>query len=705
MTVQPINDLSELLRQERARRFVGRAAELKIFNDRMAATCDDGLPGAVWVHGPGGIGKSSLLEAYAREAHAAGRRVAEFDGRRVGSSPAAIKRALVAALSSADSDLACAGRPVVLLDAVEGWTSGEDWLREELLPSLPGQSLVVIAHRRPPGHRWLADPGWRQLLCVVALAELDGEAVRELLTIEGLPGRLLADLMRLTHGHPLATALCVEALRRSGTLQVPQNLGEVPGLVDQLLNGTVDDAPSAGHRLALQASAHAAVTTEPVLRAAMPDVSEDEISQLWHWLRELPIVDEAPIGLRPAPLVRDVVDADLRRRDPEGFAVLHGRLRTHLVQQVRRSATHPAAAQQAVEGLMFLARPLLGTAVTGEDTDVRPPLATVAGPDDIRDIVGLVRSVRGDERAGSVAYWLGQHLEFLRIVRDEAGALSGVGARLPLHLAQQEDLAADPEAAGLLTYVGQHAPARPGEQVVAWYFMIDPEAAAPERRRVEAQFRAWHLEDILLRPATAWEFLTVGDPGMAWSTLLSNWEFDQLPENDPAGSSSASVARFAHDWRRMGVELWLERTAERELGEQVPEQSWDRTASLSYREFTASVKQALRDLHRPSALLHSPLLATGVVRARRRVRPELRPDRILRSLLTDAAQVLNADPRSQHLYRVLDRTYLRPAASQEKAAELLDLPFTTYRRYRDRAVAGIGDWLWELDVDSGVLSA
>jgi hypothetical protein len=31
-------------------------------------------------------------------------------------------------------------------------------------------------------------------------------------------------------------------------------------------------------------------------------------------------------------------------------------------------------------------------------------------------------------------------------------------------------------------------------------------------------------------------------------------------------------------------------------------------------------------------------------------------------------------PRADNLHRVLDRTYLRPAPTQEKAAELLDLP-------------------------------
>jgi hypothetical protein len=48
---------------------------------------------------------------------------------------------------------------------------------------------------------------------------------------------------------------------------------------------------------------------------------------------------------------------------------------------------------------------------------------------------------------------------------------------------------------------------------------------------------------------------------------------------------------------------------------------------------------------------------------------------------------------------VLHRTYFHPAPSQEKAAELLDLPFSTYRRYRDRGIGAITEWLWDRDID------
>ena len=111
------------------------------------------------------------------------------------------------------------------------------------------------------------------------------------------------------------------------------------------------------------------------------------------------------------------------------------------------------------------------------------------------------------------------------------------------------------------------------------------------------------------------------------------------------------------------------------------------------------MKQALRTLHQPQVLLRNPLLASSMVQTVLRQDSEGRPDLILRRLIVEAASVLKSDPRADNLYRVVDRTYLRPAPTQEKAAELLDLPFSTYRR-QDRGIETITDWLWERDIDS-----
>jgi DNA-directed RNA polymerase specialized sigma24 family protein len=74
------------------------------------------------------------------------------------------------------------------------------------------------------------------------------------------------------------------------------------------------------------------------------------------------------------------------------------------------------------------------------------------------------------------------------------------------------------------------------------------------------------------------------------------------------------------------------------------------------------------------------------------------PARALAELVRDAAARLAADPRDEKLLRAVDRTYLRPAATQEQAAELLGLPFSTYRRHLTQGVARIVAALWDQEL-------
>ena len=79
----------ERLERLRAAGFVGRTAPLAAIKDSL-----DGLqPHRVHlVHGPGGIGKTSLLDAAQRVGHAATRTVLRLDGRDVVGSPDSVIR-------------------------------------------------------------------------------------------------------------------------------------------------------------------------------------------------------------------------------------------------------------------------------------------------------------------------------------------------------------------------------------------------------------------------------------------------------------------------------------------------------------------------------------------------------------------------------------------------------------------------------------
>ena len=697
MRARTADDLGQRLERERARRFVGRAPELELFAARLEASSRseiardrDALFSVLWVHGPGGIGKSTLLRNLTAAARKADFTVAEVDGGRVMPTPAGIRAALRQP----------AERRVIMFDAAERLQPADSWLREEFLPALPAETLVVIASRRPPDAAWLADPGWRDLLRVISLRNFSPDHTRVLLEVEGISTQLLDQVMALTHGHPLAVSLLIDAVRRSGPMaDVPATLQDLPDVVTALLNRLVDQAPTGRHRAALQVSAHAAVTTEPLLRAVLP-ADPQEASDLWDWLRDVTIMEDAHSGLRPHDVARDVLEAELRWRDPDTYADIHRRLRGYLVDQVKSSAGNPDALQHAAADLIFLIRdhPIGGAHWDWEALDEGLEQKPVE-PEEAEVIIAMTRTTQGEQQADLAAHWLDCQPEAFRVFRDPDGEIAGYAARLALHLARPEDIAVDPGTTALWAYAQQHRTPRPGEQVLAWRFLVDRDPDERHPRISGTMFGAWHVSDILLRPTTAWEFDACYTDLEHWEEFFNHWDFVHAPEADYIVGTTRYVA-FAHDWRRVGVADWLERTAARELGEQVSVSPTASAAVLSHEEFATSVKQALRSLHQPQALLRNPLLASGMVQSALREHPENRPDQILRALILDAAQVLKSDPRAESQYRVLDRTYLRPAPTQEKAAEVLDLPFSTYRRYRDHATEAITDWLWDKDIDS-----
>lgn len=159
---------------------------------------------------------------------------------------------------------------------------------------------------------------------------------------------------------------------------------------------------------------------------------------------------------------------------------------------------------------------------------------------------------------------------------------------------------------------------------------------------------------------------------------------------------------FVHDWRREPVTVWLDALAERELDADLT------VASLTVRparavlvmsepDFARAVRQALRDHSEPLALAANPLARSRMVIERA---GESNPAAVLRGLLCEAVETLKGRQRDEKLYRALWQTYVRPAPTQEAAAELLGLPFSTYRYHLARGVERMTAWLWAREVDA-----
>jgi hypothetical protein len=112
---------------------------------------------------------------------------------------------------------------------------------------------------------------------------------------------------------------------------------------------------------------------------------------------------------------------------------------------------------------------------------------------------------------------------------------------------------------------------------------------------------------------------------------------------------------------------------------------------LSRAEFAGAVRQALRDYTRPERLATNPLVRSGVLTT---VAGEAPSPATLQALLREAVLSLTANPKDIKFHRAVWHTYVEPAPTQERAAELLGLPFNTYRYQLARGIEHIAERLW-----------
>jgi hypothetical protein len=677
--------LGDVLRSRRRRCFVGRDAELELV--RAALDAEEPPFSVLWFTGPGGIGKTSLLDVIAEEAaRAGGSSIVRLDARDLEPSPSAVLEALEGVPRAGDALVPPEGRLVLLFDAYERLGALDDWVRTWLLPSLPASALTVVAGRDGPGSAWRADPAWRGLLRVVALRNLGPEESRRYLQACGLDDAVHGGLIDVSHGHPLGLSLLADVVIRGVEVAVSPL---APDLVGTLVRRFVDVVPVDSRRRALEVCALARVTTEALLRDT---VAVDDAPQVFAWLRDLSFIEEGPEGLFPHDLARDVIDADLRWRDPEGYKTVFRRVRAHISATLR--STSGRDQQRAVFDLKYVFRKL-PSVLSPVDWDVwGQRYHEPARPGDKGSILELLSAAEGQDSAAIAQRWLDLQPEAFVVIRRDDD-VQGVIALVDLTKASAEDRGADPGASAAWEFAHRHAPPWPGEVITLTRFLVDRDVYQGPSPTLNAIAVAT-LQRYLATPRLAWDFLALHEPE-PWDEFFA---LADLPRATGADFvvGGRRYGLFGHDFRRVRVDALMELWTERALAQDptLSPTAFDDALALSQAEFSDAVRQALRDLHRPDLLARNPLLRTRVAR---HYAATDEPDAdALEGLLWTAVNALRQHPRDDKLLRALDRTYLRPAPTQEAAAEVLDVPFSTYRRHLTQGVGRIVAYLWDREV-------
>lgn len=692
----PRATIGERLREADRRCFVGRAGEIEL----VRAALEAGTPpfAVLYLHGPGGVGKSALLSGFAATAASAGVPAVPVDVRAIDPTPAAFLARVAAGLGRPGADLtleglAGCGRVLVLVDTFERAAPLQAWLRDRFVPALADGAVVVVAGRAPPPAEWVADAAWRDLMRVVSLRNLAPADARRYLDLRGVDQGMQARLVELTHGHPLALSLVVDVLDQRGD-PGGFDLVDAPDLVRTLMERFVEEIPGQRHREALAVCAHARFTTEDLLRAAM---GGDDIGLLLDWLRSRSFIEEGRDGVFPHDLARDVLDTDLRWRDRVAYADLHRRVRADVVARIRGSEGRDQ--QRALADLIYLhrlnpvMRPLYDWAQLGH------AYADALGQGDGPLLVAMAERAQGPEQAALVEHWLVRQPGAFTVFRRSDDDVAGFTALLRLDEAAPDDLAADPGAGAMWAYATRHDPPRPGEAVTATRFFVDEDADQRPSSPSWTAFSITHARHVLSGPSLAWDFIgPFRTPEV--EPVFNYIDYHRVPDAEFAIGGHLHVV-FAHDWRRTGPEAWIELMGRRELddssGRSLAPSAPAPVLVLSHAEFVDAVRAALRNRHRPDRLDGNPLARSRIVRERLAAGARSPAD-ALAGLLDEAADALTVDPRDAKGQRAVDRTYLRPAPTQERAAEVLGLPFSTYRRHLARGVERIVEHLWDLEV-------
>jgi hypothetical protein len=682
--------LGDLLAARRRRRFVGRTSEVELF--QLALESPDPPFLLLHIHGPPGIGKTSLLDVLAGLAADAGARVIRLDGRDLVPSPPAVLQALgvleVPEEEGAIAGLSNSGRLVVLFDTYERLSPLDDWVRTRLLPRLPATALTVVAGRTPPDSAWRTDPAWRELLRVVSLRNLSPEVSRQYLQACGVDPDRQEQLVELAHGHPLGLSLLADVVVRGGEAAADPL---TPDLVGTLLQRFVEIVPSGLHRRALEVCAPARVTTEALLREVL---GLEDAHELFTWLRELSFVESGPEGVFPHDLARDALEADLRWRDPEGYRRVFRGVRGHINGRLQTSRGQEQ--QRAIADAKYLFRrlPGVGSPVDWEAWGQQYP--EPARPGDREPLLDLVLTWEGEASAAIAARWWERQPEGFFVVRGQDGVIGGFLALLDLTRASTQDIEADPGARAAWDYAMRHAAPRPTEMVTQSRFIVDREAYQGPSATLNAT-PILTMQRYLGTPNLAWDFLALAEPER-WDAYFAAADLPRAAGAD-FWVGGRRYGLFAHDFRQIPVDALLELVTERALAHDLTPSSptvQPLLLVLSQPEFDDAVRQALRDLRRPDLLSRNPLLRTRLVRDR--AGDEEPVAATLEALVGAAVETLREHPRDDKLWRAVERTYVRPAATQERAAAALGLPFSTYRRHLTLGVDRVVAWLWDQEV-------
>ncbi len=482
--------------------FVGRRNEIETLDSLLRA---DG-PGVMHVYGIAGIGKTSLLEAFAARARTTGAALIRLDCRDMEPTAGGFLQALGEALNRPCASVATAvdqlgkqgSTVVVMLDTFEVYRLMDTWLRQHVVPQLPANTRLLCLGRERPPAAWRTAAGVRSL----ALGPLDHEDAGHLLQRAGLPERPARRIARGAHGHPLALQLAAAAYTERPDLALQeQSLQQALEALTRMYLADVKDPTT---RQVLEACAVLRRVTLSLLQALLPDLSPEEA---YTRLRALPFTDEADDGLLIHDAVRTAIARSLRARDPHHCRGYQQAARGQLLREAR-AAGRSELWRYTADMLYLIENPVVREAFfpSGTQTLVVEP----ATRDDTDAITTITRTHEQSAAADQLLAWWHHRPDSFVVARDSHGQVAGFCSRFFADQMDPDRMHRDPLTACWLEHL-QHHPLPAGQRALfcrRWLSAEHGETPSDVQAALWLDLKRTYME---LRPSLRRVYLAVED--------------------------------------------------------------------------------------------------------------------------------------------------------------------------------------------------
>jgi hypothetical protein len=670
--------------------FVGREHELFTFRCALKET-DARI---FYVYGPGGIGKTSLLQEFAKEAQRHAILTIRIDARDLEPTLSGVLAALEAAgmfLAECEEDH---GRRVILLDSYEQVRAIEPLFLRELLRRIQAAMVVVIAGRMRPSAEWRALSYWRKEIMPIALRNLEPADAMRYLERRSIQGKAAVAICAFSHGHPLALALAADAWQCApDTTFAPQTAPDViAALYDYFMRGVSEPE----RRAALEVAGVMHTTSEALLSAVL----EYNAARTFAWLRDLSFMQIGSRGVFPHDLAREVILADLRWRNPQRLRELVVRAMRYYTEQVRIGAASETMREDYAYVVghhprlrVMLIHPDHGFIMDGLRASDEPVLSAA------------VLRHEGPTSVEHLRWWLHHQPSSLEIVRDAQGTAVAFAVCLRLDLTTEEERAGDPLVGTVWQYAQNLMGDDPSGPMIyrrlwmACETYADPSLALGLLCHMSG--RDFFLPDFTLR------FVRIREHERR------RWTWDDLATF--AGARFEPELTHETDGRRYEVTVddhrgvsgadWFASMIDRMTGGDwgqpiVPAPRSDRSSvvKFTYQAFGQQLRKALRALNDLDKLASNPLINSQVVLSKTNgVKPQERA-MTLRVVLCEEVQKLRGTPSGDTWYRVLFATYL-DNTTRDKQRLVTDKigmsSYSMFRRHLKAATERLVAALWE----------